>query len=313
MKALRLLLLSALLLTSPIASPAQPDTCKIGIFINSVYDINIGEKCFTSNFWIWMLSKDSTLDFNDDIEFRSTKTTELLQSTLEKKKGLYWNTQKWRNVVTKDWDVSNFPFDKQSLTMYLESASRDTSKLIFLPDRKNSTIDPAFYNDEWRITRFEISSYFKNYPTTFGDPTLKKGSSFSAIRIDITIERSHHWLLFFKIFGGVILSFLVGMSCFLIDVRQTSARFSIAVGAIWAAVASKFTIDLRVPDRTSFDLIDSIHNVTFFMILLAITLSAFFLKQQIVVQANLLSTAAKQTSPHGVHSLSSILWSFPCL
>ena len=72
MKALGLLL-SALLLTASIASFAQPDTCKIGVFINSIYDINIGENCFTSNFWIWMLYKDSTLDFKDDIDFMSTK------------------------------------------------------------------------------------------------------------------------------------------------------------------------------------------------------------------------------------------------
>ena len=79
MKALKLFL-SALLLIASIASFAQPDTCKIGMFVNSIYDINIGEKCFTSNFWIWLLYKDSTLNFKDDIEFRSTQKTELLQS-----------------------------------------------------------------------------------------------------------------------------------------------------------------------------------------------------------------------------------------
>jgi len=278
MKALRLLL-SALLLIASIASFAQPDTCKIGMFINSIYDINIGEKCFTSNFWIWMLYKDSTWDFKDDIEFMSTQKTELLQFTLEKKKGLIWNTQKWRNVVMKDWDIRNFPFDKQVLTMHIESANLDTSKLIFLPDKKHSTIDPAFYNNEWRITNFEISSHIDDYSTTFGDPTLKRGSSYSSIRVDITIKRSHHWMLFFKMFSGVIIAFLVGMCCFLIDVRQTSPRFAIAVGALWAAVASKFTLDSRVPDRITFGLIDSIHILTFFMIFLAIMLSAIFFKE----------------------------------
>ena len=278
MKALGLLL-SALLLTASIASFAQPDTCKIGVFINSIYDINIGENCFTSNFWIWMLYKDSTLDFKDDIDFMSTKKTELLQVTLEKKNGLIWNTQKWRNVVMKDWNIRNFPFDKQLLTMYLESANLDTSKLIFFPDKKNSTIDPTFYNNEWRMTNFEISSQIDDYSTTFGDPTLTKGSSYSIIRVDVTIQRPHPWMLFFKLFSGVIIAFLVGMCCFLIDVRQTSPRFAIAVGALWAAVASKFTLDSRVPDRTTFGLIDSIHILTFFMIFLAIMLSAIFFKE----------------------------------
>ena len=273
------LLLSALLLIASIASSAQPDTCKIGMFINSIDDINIGEKCFTSNFWIWMIYKDSTLDFKNDIEFMSTKKTELLQFALEKKNGLYWNRQKWRNVVMKDWDIRNFPFDKQMLTMYLESAHLDTGELVFLPDRKNSIIDPTFYNNEWRVTNFEISSPIHDYSTTFGDPTLTKGSSYSFIRIDITIKRTNHWMLFFKMFSGVIIAFLVGMCCFLIDVRQTSPRFAIAVGALWAAVASKITLDSRVPDRITFGLIDSIHILTFFMIFLAITLSAIFFKE----------------------------------
>ncbi|MEI8005679.1 MAG: hypothetical protein WCI48_05690 [Bacteroidota bacterium] len=179
----------------------------------------------------------------------------------------------------KDWDIRDFPFDKQTLTMYLESAHLDTGKLIFSPDKKNSIIDPSFSNNEWRITNFEISSPIHDYSTTFGDPTLTRGSSYSFIRIDITIERTNYWMLFFKMFSGVIIAFLVGMCSFLIDVRQTSPRFAIAVGALWAAIASKITLDSRVPDRTTFGLIDSIHILTFFMIFLAITLSAIFFKE----------------------------------
>jgi hypothetical protein len=277
MKLKRLLTLLLLVFCAG-ASSAQPDTCKIGIYVKSFYDLNIGDKSCTSNFWIWMLYRDSTLDFKDKIEFPLTKKTEVLHFIKEKKSGIYWVQQNCRNVTLESWDIRSFPFDKQTIRILIESADLNAGKLVFTPDLEHSGIDPNFQPDEWKFTNFSIKSFVQSDNTTFGDPSLENSSPFSIVEADMVISRSHSWLLMFKLLIGLVVAYLVAISSFLIDVRNTSPRFSISVGALFAAVANKHIIESRVPDKTAITLIDSIHSLTFVMIFLVIMLSAIFLK-----------------------------------
>jgi hypothetical protein len=47
-------LLFALFLLITTLAKAQKDTCKLGLYLNTVYDFNIEEKSFMADFWLWM-------------------------------------------------------------------------------------------------------------------------------------------------------------------------------------------------------------------------------------------------------------------
>ncbi len=39
-----------------------PDTVKIGAFVNDIYDINLNEKSFSIQFWVWFNYRKSELE-----------------------------------------------------------------------------------------------------------------------------------------------------------------------------------------------------------------------------------------------------------
>jgi len=135
-----------------------------------------------------------------------------------------------------------------------------------------------FHLDEWEIDNFRMRSALVKEPSTYGDPSLTTGSEYSYIQAEITISRSRCWLLYFKTLTTVFISFLVASSCFLIKVDQSGTRFSLCTGALFAAIASSYILESRIPGNTVLTLIESIHHFTFVMILLSIIISAIFLK-----------------------------------
>src|SRR5688500_1344768 len=94
---------------------AQKDTCSVGIFIRSIYDFRLDEKTFTADFWMWINYKNDSLHFENGIEIPNSKTVEFSHFAVEKKSTWNWATQKCIAQLMHPWDISKFPFDKQTL------------------------------------------------------------------------------------------------------------------------------------------------------------------------------------------------------
>jgi hypothetical protein len=91
----RLIVAVAFLLFS-LAVKAQKDTCKVGIYINNIYDFKVDDKSFMADFWIWMNYSNDTLKFENAAEITNGKTAEFSHYTMEKQGGSNWAAQKCR-------------------------------------------------------------------------------------------------------------------------------------------------------------------------------------------------------------------------
>jgi hypothetical protein len=60
----RALLFALFLFTANLAM-AQRDTCKLGLYLNNVYDFDLQNKSFMADFWIWLNYKNDSLKFDD--------------------------------------------------------------------------------------------------------------------------------------------------------------------------------------------------------------------------------------------------------
>src|SRR5438552_154570 len=107
-----LLFLLPCLLCSSEPLQAQKDTCKIGMYINSIYDFKLDDKSYMADFWLWMNYKNDSLKFENNVEITNSKTADFSHYSMEKKDGWNWAAQKCRAQLIHQWDVSKFPFDK---------------------------------------------------------------------------------------------------------------------------------------------------------------------------------------------------------
>jgi hypothetical protein len=241
------------------------DTCKVGIFVSAIYDLDYVHASYASDYWLWSLTDTNNSHPLDNFEFPNSKNVSITHPTVERRGGIEWASELCKATVRHQWNTTNFPFDVQVLNIVVEENEKTSDKLVYVADENNSKISPWVKLDGWAAPKFKASSIIRTYPTTYGDPDLSGGSSFPAVNFEIRLERTGVGL-FFKIFSGVYIAFAIAMMVFFFA-PNSEIRYSLAVGALFAAVANKYIIDSLLPPTIGFTLVDKVHVITFFYIL----------------------------------------------
>ncbi|HTH55543.1 MAG TPA: hypothetical protein VL728_05815 [Cyclobacteriaceae bacterium] len=258
---------------------SSPDTVKVGVYIISIHDINFHDKEYTARFWLWFTyDYNKELDFSKELDIPNAKDIQIDQALSDTINGKIWVQLKMKCTMKEDWQVHDFPFDKQHLKINIEDSNRDVTSLIFVADNEDSRLNANEGISGWVMTKFSVKASRNPYDTPFGDPRPEvKGQTYSAINVSIDIEREAGGL-FLKIFLGMYFAFLIAMVSFLSDTNEVEPRFGLPVGGLFAAVGNKYIIDSVLPESSQFSLVDILHSLTFFGIFTILIVSATALK-----------------------------------
>ena len=130
----------------------------------------------------------------------------------------------------------------------------------------------------WRIDSCVITTGIKEYETAFGDESMvKPHTEYGTFRVRLVINRDASGL-FWKMFLGMYIAFLIAYTCFYIHSDGIDSRFGLSVGSLFAVVGNKYIIDSSLPESTSFTLVDTLHGLTLFSIFTVIAATAWSLK-----------------------------------
>jgi hypothetical protein len=138
--------------------------------------------------------------------------------------------------------------------------------------------DPRFTLRGWSIDSCIVTTGIKAYETAFGAEDLAKPhTEYGAFRVRLSIKRDAGGL-FWKMFLGMYIAFLIAYICFYIHADGMDSRFGLSVGSLFAVIGNKYIIDSSLPESTSFTLVDALHGLTLFSIFTVITATAYSLK-----------------------------------
>jgi len=266
------------LLSKSFAQETKPDTVYAGIYITSIHDIDFKQQEYTIDFWLWLTYKNKDFDFAQNLEVPEAKSFVKSYSTVDSSDGQIFMLMKLQCVMKDSWKIGNFPFDYQYLRLTLENSQYDSRYLVFAVDTSGKQYDPKFTLSGWNIDSLSIKSGIKAYETAFGDTTLSKShSEYSTFKVRIGIKREAIGL-FWKIFLGMYVAFLIAFICFFIHSDSIDSRFGLGVGSLFAVIGNKYIIDSSLPESTSFTLVDTLHGITLFFIFIILTSSVYSLK-----------------------------------
>ncbi|MEP7277676.1 MAG: hypothetical protein ABI813_03440 [Bacteroidota bacterium] len=289
-----MLLCSSLML---LAGGGGPDTVRTGVYVTSIHDIDFKQKEYTIDLWLWLKYKNPAFDFLQNLEIPQAKTVTKSFSTIDTSSGRVYILMKLQCVMKDTWRIRNFPFDHQNLRFSIENSQYDYRSLVFATDTLGKHYDPRFVLPGWRIDSFTISSVKRAYETTFGDETLTKPHvEYSSFKVRIGIQRSAGEL-FWKMFLGMYVAFLIAYVCFYIHADNIDSRFGLSVGSLFAAIGNKYIIDSALPESNSLTLVDILHGLTLLFIFLVVTASAralYLVKKNKLSQANRFDMIAAQ-------------------
>ncbi len=252
------------------------DTVTTGIYITSIHDIDFKQKEYAISFWLWLIYRNTDLDFYKYIEVPQAKSVEKsFFTTSMRTDGKVYMLMKLQCVMKDSWKINNFPFDKQKLRLSIENSQWDSSKFVFKPDTAGKQFDSRFVLRGWNIDSCILSSGIKQYETAFGDESYSKPhSEYSSFRVRLSISRAAGGL-FWKMFLGMYIGFLIAFCCFFIHASGMDSRFALSVGSVFAVIGNKYIIESSLPESTSFTLVDLLHGITLFFILTIVALNAY--------------------------------------
>lgn len=273
--------LFTLFVVSGISSKAQqstPDTVTVGIYITSIHDIDFKQKEYTITFWLWLKYRNRNFDFVNNLEVPQAKSVDKSFSTIDSSGEKVSMMMKLQCVMKDSWRIDNFPFDQQKLRLSFENSQFDANSLVFVPDTIGEHFDKRFTLRGWTIDSCIITSGTKIYETAFGDETaVKPQSEYSTFRVRLSVDRDASGL-FWKMFLGMYIAFLISYMCFYIHADSMDSRFGLSVGSLFAVIGNKYIIDSSLPESSSFTLVDMLHAITLFFILVVIAANSYSLR-----------------------------------
>ncbi len=260
------------------AKQELPDTVHTGIYITSIHDIDFKQKEYTVTFWLWMKYKNKEFDFIQNLEVPMAKTVTKSYSTIDSSNNQIYILMKLQCVMKDSWKIDKFPFDRQKLRLSIENSQFDSEALVFAVDTIGRQFDPRYTISGWNIDSFQVYTKIKEYETDFGDKSLlKPHTEYSAFRVSMQLERQAIGL-FWKMFLGMYVAFLIAYVCFFIHAENAAERFGLAVGSLFAVIGNKYVIDSSLPESTTFTLVDTLHGITLLFIFVVILFSIYSLK-----------------------------------
>jgi hypothetical protein len=252
------------------------DTCYTGLYLKNIYDMHPEEYACTADYWIWFNYKEANQDPLQNVEIINAKQTAYTdQYHTTDLKGMLVANESGRVTLTHNWELENYPFDKQAFSIQIE-AELDTSKMILIPCERPFRIYKDLSMPGWIILSSQINRRLVTYDSDFGESRLHGSSTFSRITYIIHAKRNG-WGLFFKLMLGVYVSFFVAYLVFFLP-PANEQRFSLSLGALFAAVANKYVTDNNIPASISFSFVDKVHVFTFIFILATLVLSVVSLR-----------------------------------
>jgi len=251
---------------------------KTGIYITSIHDIDFKQQEYTVDFWLWLKYKNPDFDFIHNLEIPSAKSVDKYFTTVDTTNGKFYLLMKLQCVMKDSWRITNFPFDKQTLRLSIENSQYDINSLVFKSDTLGQHYDPRFALRSWLIDSFHMTVGPKAYETAFGDDSYSvPHSDYSSFKVRLSIHRDAIGL-FWKLFIGMYVAFLIAYVCFYIHADSIDSRFSLSVGALFAVIGNKYIVDASLPETLTFTLVDTLHGITLLFILIIVAANAWSLQ-----------------------------------
>jgi hypothetical protein len=245
------------------ASAAEAAGCPIGVYLTSLRDLDSAGDSFGIDFWVWSVHPPGN-DPLESLEFVNAKQieTRLLRTT--ERGTREWSRLKARATVLHNWDLSDFPFDRQTLTMDLGIAGSDAPACGV--DRAGSGYHKGIAPKGWQIAAFDVERHTRLTATDFGDPARSGTSAQEHLLVSVELQRESV-VGFVKLVAGVYAAVAIALLSFLM--AHESARMTMLVGALFATIINMQVGNSVLGSPEAVSLVDEIHMVAVAYVLVA--------------------------------------------
>lgn len=250
----------------------KPEKIKVGMFITNLFDLNFAQHDVEAQFWMWFNHADASFDPKTAVEIVNARSADVLTNYRDDVPGKgIWDQLKYSAVLDESWNVANYPFDRQTIRIIIESADADARKLQFVPDTEGTKLRRDLTLAGWKIEGMKIFSSSEFYETAYGDPSMNSvgPSIYPRVTVEIDVKRNGWRLLLSTFIGFGLAIALAGIVLTSSAFRHTSdvidigAQLAIGTGALFSTIGSGYILQSGLPPTTDFSLADAFQLTAF--------------------------------------------------
>jgi hypothetical protein len=244
------------------ARASDPQKIELGVFVTSLHDLDTDKGNFSAELWVWSKAK-MNLNFElPRVEITSFNSKYPHHFSIDTKtpisNGRLHSARKLGGTFLHNYDLKNFPFDRQVLKIHFEHTQEYADTWEFIADPQ-SGIDKSVSVEGWKIDSVKTHVSTKSYDSNFGLTELNP--SFSRVTVEIDMKREA-LLTFFKLTMGLVVAVVIALLASLLPPDNDdlfSSRVGLLGATLLAVVVNQQFADAKAGDTSSVTLIDSLH------------------------------------------------------
>ena len=278
-----------------------PTNYDISVFVNELSDVSIKNENFYIKFNAYYTSNQDSIYITENgqklytganslVAFEYPEGDRQISGVTFDEKVLFNGdsinvfTGYFEGDLFHKWDLRDFPFDTQELKLKF-SSKFDTSLVVLNEGNfQKSTIvfdDIDYLKEGYVIDALKVTKSTSSGPVLdFADST--RPAVYDEIIFNIVLNREGNYL-FFKLFFGAFLSYIISLLVFFIDKKLFETRITLSLGGIFGAVGNKYFVENSLPETLILTKADTLNN----MIILFIVINIFIVIAQSTKNINI--------------------------
>ena len=276
--------------------PQKPIEVTVGAYINQILEINFAEDYFVIDMWLWFRWEPSApgqFSFATEKSY-PLETFEITNGQILQRSGELTESKDgdgrpftYQNIrvvakITQRFNMRPYPAENHALEILVEDSEERIQKVLYVADTEFSQLGAGVKLPGWEVSAKPPEVTVNAYPTNFGNRTLNNGgpyvSRYSQFRYVIELQKPVVTSII-KSLWPTFLATIVAILALLLS-PGSGARFDLAIGAIFAIVANKFTITSSVQDAVQFGYSDVIQILSAAIVVLTLAESIWAVRQE---------------------------------
>jgi len=245
-----------------------------GMEISDIYDINMDENSFTSDFYYWIKLDSNNRGAEKYIIFQNMKQNESSKELIfEKTDGsTIYKLYKVSGIFYVNYELEKYPFDRQEIFIRAEILS-PSNKLKVSFDQKSFDLDSSKI-DKFKITEWNKLKYYVTVDNEinlgmYGDPDMEEEKlyEFKNIFFRLNVERKQTTPLL-EIVLPLVLIGLISISLLFIKDISFENLGEVSIGVFMSIVAFSISFSASTPSSDNLTKADYLFWLTFIVVLL---------------------------------------------
>ena len=254
------------------APPASAQVVKVGVYAQSIYDLDLSSNTFYADAYVWLrwkgeIDPSATLEFTNMVEEWGKLQEPLNPTPKTLPDGSKYQIFRVEGRFVQPFTLAEYPLDHHTLSLEIEDTVHGLDQLAFVIDREPSGVSENFQIPGWQMAGWMAETFKHSYGTNFGE--AGQASDYSVALFQIVVRRPASFFVT-KLFLPLLIVVIAALVALFVHPRAIDARLALPLGSLLSAVFLQKSYTDTLPDLGYLILMDWIYLLSYPLILVVL-------------------------------------------